>query len=674
MIPNNSAAGTVTGTLTGNKKIKMQVSVEALPSIMEVLTKLYGDEKKAGIREYSTNAWDSHIFAGMTHLPIEVSTPTIMSPFLRVKDYGLGMDETDIEEVFSQYGESTKRESTATNGSMGVGAKVGLALASQFTVIGVKNGVSTTVAVSRDSSGVGEMEIVDIRPTDEPNGVEIMVPASDSHGFERRAKEFFQFWKKGTVLLNGEDPTREFEMITDHLALWDGDEDIVVMGNVPYPVEYEYEISKGTTRHVVAFVEMNNPSEEVVFMPNREGLNYNDLTINSLDMLRDEFTEHIGDYVRAVVEGSSNYTEAVRNFYSMRDDFGSRLVGNVSYKDINFDDFKVEPKHTNDLGHDSYYYAVQYAPYRSRGAVSNRYLNIRNVLGGELLITGYNGTTIASAHRSRIKEWARANGVNVGYGAHLYLVSDRVVTDLPFFDGMKQVDWKVLLEETKPAPKPRQPRNSIGSENYEYKSANLDSDGKVVSYSSHVGTLDPSDYVIYLSPRWNAPDYGAYMTIFIEHPDAKVVITPVNRHAKIARLVKNSEPFVSSKWSEIRSRKAFDEMTPEDRNKVQRASAVNRTIGRWELDRLATPRNLPLDKIDDPRYTELKKWRAAADHDVDYDYYAQQDPRWNAEQKVVTAELKSANLSSLATDYPLVNWSHQKHTILYINAVYNESK
>ena len=71
---------------------------------------LYSDPELAVIREYSTNAFDAHIEAGVTR-PIEITTPTHLCPFFKVRDYGFGLDVEDIREIYSQYGASTKRES-----------------------------------------------------------------------------------------------------------------------------------------------------------------------------------------------------------------------------------------------------------------------------------------------------------------------------------------------------------------------------------------------------------------------------------------------------------------------------------------------------------------------------------------------------------------------------------
>ncbi len=102
-----------TGDL-GGQKVGMKIDENSLAHVMSLLTDLYSDPELAVIREYSTNARDSHIMAGVPHLPIKVTLPNGMSPYFKVQDFGLGMSVSDIEETYSKYGASTKRGSRAT--------------------------------------------------------------------------------------------------------------------------------------------------------------------------------------------------------------------------------------------------------------------------------------------------------------------------------------------------------------------------------------------------------------------------------------------------------------------------------------------------------------------------------------------------------------------------------
>src|SRR6476469_9509797 len=108
MIPNNVKEVEIVSSLDDNPDniISMGMSENAIPYLMILLSDMYSDNELACVREYSTNAFDSHIMAGQTK-PIEVFTPTPLSPFLRIKDYGVGMDRDTIANIYAMYGEST---------------------------------------------------------------------------------------------------------------------------------------------------------------------------------------------------------------------------------------------------------------------------------------------------------------------------------------------------------------------------------------------------------------------------------------------------------------------------------------------------------------------------------------------------------------------------------------
>lgn len=267
----------VDSTLEG-ERVGMTIDQGALAHIMSVLTDLYSDPELAVIREYATNALDAHIAAGVTR-PIEVTLPTPLSPFLRIRDYGAGLDADDIRDIYSRYGTSTKRDSNDVVGMLGLGCKSALTYTDQFTLTGTKLGVTTQVSISRDEDGAGSMTIVSEDYTDADSGVEVVIPAKRHNALEQKAHAFFRFWDEGTVLVNGEPPKRiDGTWITPKLCLVPGDRynrdtpHTVVMGNVPYPVENAAARELGWQwpygYSLVAFVDIG----DVQFTPSREAL------------------------------------------------------------------------------------------------------------------------------------------------------------------------------------------------------------------------------------------------------------------------------------------------------------------------------------------------------------------------------------------------------------------
>jgi hypothetical protein len=255
-------------TLEG-ERIAMTVDPTAWAHIMNVLTDLYEDPRTAVLREYSTNARDSHVEAGCPGRPIEVSLPTPLAPFLKIRDFGVGLDDGDIREIYSMYGASTKRGTNDAVGMLGLGCKSGLTYADQFTVSGIKGGTRTDVAVGRDADGAGTMTLLGSYETDEEDGAEVVIPTRAGDDFVDAAAGLFRFWDEGTVLVNGKRPERVGGMwIADDLLLTrdTGDELTVVMGGVPYPTDTPGYRQDGW--NLVAFVGIG----DVNFTPSREAL------------------------------------------------------------------------------------------------------------------------------------------------------------------------------------------------------------------------------------------------------------------------------------------------------------------------------------------------------------------------------------------------------------------
>jgi hypothetical protein len=296
----------VQSTLTG-EKVSMGIAVEDMAHIMGVLTDLYSNKPLAVIREYSTNALDAQIEAGVT-APIRVTLPNALAPFFKVADSGTGLTVEDIHSIYSQYGRSTKRGSNDVVGMLGLGCKSALTYCSQFTVSSVKNGTKVIVAVSREGDGSGSMTVVDTVSTDESNGTEVVVPVArhDHHQFDHLARTFYSFWKPGTVLLNGEDPKQFTGLaITDNLFITADGPSRVVMGNVAYPAPQLDRLCP--SGYVTAFVGIG----EVNFPPSREALMDTRTTRATIEAIQETFAANVAGAVQREIDKCDTPAQAV---------------------------------------------------------------------------------------------------------------------------------------------------------------------------------------------------------------------------------------------------------------------------------------------------------------------------------------------------------------------------
>ncbi len=296
------------GDLSG-EKVQMGFDKNSLSHLMGLLTNLYSNPELAIVREYSTNALDSHKASGQTR-PIEITTPNRLAPYFKVKDFGLGMNAEDIRVLYSQYGASTKRDSNDATGMMGIGSKSALTYTTQFNLIGIKDGIKTNVSISRTADGGGEMEIINESPTQLPNGVEIIIPSKMQQDFHNTCKNFFKYWDKDSVLIDGEPPTTaSLIQIYDNLYVDDSklvyNSDVVVMGGIPY--ELKHRLYASLRKPAVFFV----PIGAVDFVPSREELHYTARTLAYIDQIKAETSSLVQKFIHEKVESAANESEAL---------------------------------------------------------------------------------------------------------------------------------------------------------------------------------------------------------------------------------------------------------------------------------------------------------------------------------------------------------------------------
>ncbi len=348
----------VESNITG-EAARMKIAKGGMSWIMGILTDMYSNRILACIREYSTNGRDAHIQAGFPG-PIEVTLPNDLAPFLRIKDYGVGLSEAEIHDVYSQYGESTKRQSDDYNGMFGIGCKSALSYAAQFTLVSVKDGRRIQVVVSRDGQG-GTMTPVSNTPTDDASGTEVIIPVErhDIQRFKDEAATLFSVWDEGTVLVNGEQPKRfEGLKLTDSLYVIEGEQSYVVMGDVRYPAKIRHPFK--WNHSVMAFVDLGT----VEIHPSRESLIEGPWTNPALEAIAEEVEQGVeGAIQRAIDDEAAAPHDAVKiasRWSQMLDRVpittftynGKPLPGAIK------GDFRVVPHHSHVLKRSSMYSQV----------------------------------------------------------------------------------------------------------------------------------------------------------------------------------------------------------------------------------------------------------------------------------------------------------------------------
>ena len=105
---------------TVDDRIEMGVDTESINHLMMILSSnLYQNPIGSIIREYTSNAIDANVDAGIEE-PVIVRLKKVNNNWnFEVQDFGLGLDDNDFRNIISKYGKSTKREKANELGMMG---------------------------------------------------------------------------------------------------------------------------------------------------------------------------------------------------------------------------------------------------------------------------------------------------------------------------------------------------------------------------------------------------------------------------------------------------------------------------------------------------------------------------------------------------------------------------
>ncbi len=358
-----------------------QFTIAQTSKMFKILSdSLYSDKVMAVIRELSTNAYDAHVAAGNKN-PFKVILPTQAVPSFTVRDYGTGLSQQDMEELYTTYGASNKNDSNDFVGCLGLGSKSPFAYTKSFSTVSYYNGTKYSYIAAMDENGVPSLNLFDISPTKEPNGLEISfaVKQCDFSEFTTKAKRIFHYFKMKPIIEGGFG-----ENLSDHSysytnfvidgkgwrigrlannndqypsAYNNADSGIIaIMGNIAYPVDSSKiigEAEKDTSNDAIQkwnrsfkkvdvdnwknlvkevlgsglYLEINFDIGELEMDVSREGLQY---TKNVLKVLRERTQDiylQLKEDMTQKITQCTNLVDAYQTYYNLSDLAGGWTAG-----------------------------------------------------------------------------------------------------------------------------------------------------------------------------------------------------------------------------------------------------------------------------------------------------------------------------------------------------------
>jgi hypothetical protein len=243
---------------------------------------IYTNKIEAVVREISCNAVDAHV-AAKNEGPFDVHLPTFIEPFFAVRDYGTGLSEEDVLEIYTTYFSSTKNNSNEYIGALGLGSKSPFAVAESFNVVSFFKGFKSTYNCYKDENGEPQIAVISSSETYEPDGlyVKVQVKPSEIDLYNEAASRVFRWFSK-IPNINNQTLIDQVKLFKESIASENEDfiinnevrENLVLMGNVAYKLSHPSIPNSG--------IVFKCKIGEVSFDPGRERITNDEKTVKFL--------------------------------------------------------------------------------------------------------------------------------------------------------------------------------------------------------------------------------------------------------------------------------------------------------------------------------------------------------------------------------------------------------
>jgi hypothetical protein len=309
---------------------------------------LYANKIRAIVRELSCNAVDSHTAAGRSHVPFDVHLPNTIDPTFSIRDYGTGLTHEQVQSIYTTYFESTKTESNAFIGALGLGSKSPFSYTDNFTVTAIKDGIRGVYSAFINGEGVPSIVLMHSEPTDQPAGVEVKFAVDSRHDFykfEDEARHVYTYFSLRPVVSGGDsefkfrDVEYKEKNIIPGVHYTDSRSSRAVMGNIAYPIDVpNAESALGDLHKVLnCGLEMHFDIGELDFQASREGLSYIPQTVNAIRAKLEAVNAQLAVHVALEADVIANDWEKVYFLQKKANENLFRSAANKYAQDTKFD-------------------------------------------------------------------------------------------------------------------------------------------------------------------------------------------------------------------------------------------------------------------------------------------------------------------------------------------------
>lgn len=300
------------------KTNKFKIGEDSMGIIIDSLINLYSDPIGSIVREVTSNCYDAmrekdlklkHVipmtaedqkewFSPNKTVQIEFQEENILlgigNAFL-FRDYGVGLSKKRVEEIYTLFGNSTKRDNNHQIGGFGIGAKSPFSYTDTFYIITNHNGQKFSYMLYRGNDAF-HMDLLKQSETTELNSTEVIIPINQDDSY-RDIKNFVKAinsqltYFQNLEFINIEEGAgrraqlAEISYEDDNVAIAMSAEDSelhLMVGRVKYPLNESMvdEQIRWRSSYIPAAIKF--AVGEIDLVPSREAIRYTDKTKDAI--------------------------------------------------------------------------------------------------------------------------------------------------------------------------------------------------------------------------------------------------------------------------------------------------------------------------------------------------------------------------------------------------------
>lgn len=328
--------------------------IKDVTTILKILrSRIYTNPLRTMIQEIISNARDANIEAGTPDVAVQVFTPDGECNDLVISDNGIGITPQRMNEVYVNYGSSSKRNSDVETGGFGLGAKSPFAYTDMYNIETVSvesDGVKRKrlYCAFIDETQNGDLNCVTVDDSSEPTGTKVRIPIQpeDFGKLKDHIRGICKYWSVVPVV-NGEAirPFNKESILkeTDEYYLFKNNyygsskSTAVLVDGIPYDVNTtrmlsgesreticdKYNIPESSYNTICKIYKADSgfraclklKNFDVELSPSREDLIYSEKTKKRLFEFFLKIYEDITGEIKAEIEKCPTYVEAVKYFH-----------------------------------------------------------------------------------------------------------------------------------------------------------------------------------------------------------------------------------------------------------------------------------------------------------------------------------------------------------------------